>query len=177
MKTKAKMAAVAVAAAILIISSCGKEENTANAAAQSIKWLAFNQGAELAKKENKIVMVDFYADWCTWCKVLEKETLSDYTVNEKLKADFITVRIDVDSYDTVKFMGREMTARDFAVAMGVSSLPTVAFFESNGQAITKIPGFMKKEQFLPVLNYLADGCHEKSISFASYKTNPQVCKK
>ena len=34
-------------------------------------WLKFDEGMAKAKKENKSVLVDFYTDWCHWCKEME----------------------------------------------------------------------------------------------------------
>jgi thiol-disulfide isomerase/thioredoxin len=37
-------------------------------AEKELKWLDWNTGYPLAKKNNKIILVDAYTDWCGWCK-------------------------------------------------------------------------------------------------------------
>jgi thiol:disulfide interchange protein len=33
-----------------------------------VKWLGFNDGLAQAKSENKPIFVEFYAEWCIYCK-------------------------------------------------------------------------------------------------------------
>lgn len=63
----------------------------------NLEWLRNKSDVwELAKKENKPVFVDFYADWCTNCKYFQKLTLSDSKFNLILKDKAILWKI----YDT-----------------------------------------------------------------------------
>lgn len=47
-----------------------------------------------AQKEQKIMVLDFYADWCIACKILEKDVFSDPQVQFLLK-DFVFVQLDM----------------------------------------------------------------------------------
>ena len=47
-----------------------------------------------AKKENKPVIIDYYADWCTDCKEMEVTTFKDLNVQQALKS-FIAVQADI----------------------------------------------------------------------------------
>lgn len=154
---------------------CRPQENLSAKSGVDTQWLSYTEGAERAKKENKLIIVDFYADWCTWCRVMDIRTLRAPEIAQKLKADFVTVRINVDASEPLIFRGKSFSSRNFAAGLGIESLPTLAFFESDESVITKIPGFMEKQDLLPVLNYLSEGCHTKNISYIRYKADPQIC--
>ncbi|MCP4177825.1 MAG: protein-disulfide reductase DsbD [bacterium] len=47
-----------------------------------------------AKKENKPVIIDYYADWCTDCKEMEVTTFKDLNVQQALKS-FVAVQADI----------------------------------------------------------------------------------
>ena len=42
-----------------------------------------------AKAQNKLIMVDVYTDWCSWCKELDKTTYTDKKVYYYAKS-FVT---------------------------------------------------------------------------------------
>ena len=50
----------------------------------------------LAKKEKKLVLLQFGANWCGWCHKLHKLFESDKEIAAKLKAGYIVVLIDVN---------------------------------------------------------------------------------
>ena len=54
--------------------------------ADSAKWYQnYNQAKELAKKENKYMLMDFTgSDWCPWCKKLSKEVFKTKKLKMKL---------------------------------------------------------------------------------------------
>ena len=51
------------------------------------------EGFEIAKRENKLVMLDFYASWCAACKELDHKTYADPAVAAKLD-DYVSVKLD-----------------------------------------------------------------------------------
>ena len=50
---------------------------------------------ELAKKENKRVLLDFWATWCKNCTAMEHHTFTDPDVREALK-DYVLVRVQAE---------------------------------------------------------------------------------
>ncbi|MEY3746391.1 MAG: Thiol:disulfide interchange protein DsbD, partial [Pseudomonadota bacterium] len=49
---------------------------------------------ELNQHDNKMIMLDFYADWCVSCKEYEKLTFSNSKVKERLK-EYSLLQVDV----------------------------------------------------------------------------------
>ncbi len=48
-----------------------------------------------ANADGKPVFIEFYADWCLDCKRMERTTLSDSTIVERLARQFVNIKIDV----------------------------------------------------------------------------------
>ncbi|MCL1910587.1 MAG: thioredoxin fold domain-containing protein [Leptospirales bacterium] len=161
-------------ALLILILSC--EKTTTNAvAAGSLKWLSFNQGYELALKQKKHLLVDFYADWCRWCKVMETETFTKPNIIDKLNADYIIARVYVDRTEKIQFKELNMSSEEFASGMGIDSLPTLMFFDRNGEALTKVPGFLDEKTMLPLLGYISSECYDRQVSFDKYVQNNALC--
>jgi len=100
---------------------------------------SFEEGMEIAKKEDKFLVLDFYANWCTVCKELDRKTFSDERVIEGLK-DFIIVRIDVSNVDNEKLK-----------KFDVLGIPTVIFLDKNGNELERFSGFKSPEDFLDII--------------------------
>ncbi len=49
----------------------------------------------LAARENKLIFIDFYAEWCLACKALEQQALSDADVRAVLDG-YLSLKIDTD---------------------------------------------------------------------------------
>ncbi|MEO6915086.1 MAG: thioredoxin family protein [Chitinophagaceae bacterium] len=70
---------------------------------EKINWLTFSQLDDSLKVKPKKVFVDFYADWCTYCKEMEGSTFTDKKVIEMLNHDYYAVKMNVESRDTIVF--------------------------------------------------------------------------
>ena len=55
----------------------------------------------LAKKDKRPVFVEYYADWCVPCQVMQANVFSDKEVQKKIEDNFYAVRLNVDSMDSV----------------------------------------------------------------------------
>lgn len=98
----------------------------------------------LANAEGKPVMLDFYADWCTSCKVMEATTFKDSRV-EKALTGFTVIKIDVTANS------RENKALlDY---FHVVAPPTFLFFDAQGNELThlKLVGEVSTNKFLKTL--------------------------
>jgi len=170
--------------AALLIFSCSKEApETPLAKSPNLTgethWYSFNEGFKKALKEKKPMVIDFYADWCKWCKVMEKETFADSDVAGKLNKDYIAIRIHTDKpgNERIQFKKHNISVQEFSSMMGVQGLPTLVFMDATGQPITKIPGFIKKDVFLPLLSYMTEKCYAKNIAFEAYLKGNSPCSK
>jgi len=165
---------LSLAVLLVLALSCRQTETNA-AAAKNSRWLSFNQGYELALKEKKYLLIDFYADWCKWCKLMETETFAKPGIISKLEADYVTVRVHVDRFEKIEFKGMSMSSEEFASGMGINSLPTLMFFDRKGEALTKVPGFIDEKTMLLFLDYISSECYSKQVSFDEYVRNNALC--
>ncbi len=145
--------------------------------ADNLTWYGFNEGLEKSKAQNKQMIVDFYADWCSWCKVMDEKTFSDSKIQKILKKDFILVRIDTEKNQTITFDGKTFSTREFQAYMRVTGLPTLAFFDETGKPITLLPGYVTAEQLKPILGYISSECYNKKVSFEDYVNADENCEK
>lgn len=100
--------------------------------------------AAIANANGKTVMLDFYADWCTSCKEMEKLTFSDSKVKAALK-DTLLLQADVtaNSADDQALLKR----------FNLFGPPGIIFFDKTGvEMLTRVIGYKNAEDFTQILN-------------------------
>jgi len=133
------------------------------------EWYTFQDGIEVAEKDNKHVVIDFYTDWCRWCKVMDEKTFSVPKVEHYLFRHFVPIRINAESIqDTVFFKGQRLTFRELTAAFRVTGFPSVAFLTPDAELITIIPGYIKTEMFLNILKYMENECYRQQMSLEEF---------
>ncbi len=134
---------------------------------QHLKWHSFDEGLALAKSQNKFLLVDFYTDWCKWCKVMDEKTYSDAKVQKTLKKMFVPVRLNPEKPGKVHFQGKEYTNMDFTRAANVTGYPSTGLFTSKGEFITVITGYLDIQKFNDMVEYLNKKLYTK-LRFEDY---------
>jgi thioredoxin-related protein len=108
-------------------------------------------GLEEAKKQNKLILIDVYTDWCKWCKKMDADVYSNVEIAEYLKANFIFVKLNGEGNSKVNYNNRVVTEAVIVRQFGVDGFPTTIFLKSNGSLISLMPGYYPPDKFLIIL--------------------------
>ena len=107
--------------------------------AAPIPWdTSYAHAVATARQRGQPVLVDFEAEWCGWCKLMDKETYGNAAVQAAL-SNVVCVKVDTDR-DT-----------DVAQAYQVSSMPRTVLIDERGRIIGDQSGYMPADRFLPWL--------------------------
>ncbi|WP_236635620.1 protein-disulfide reductase DsbD [Polynucleobacter hirudinilacicola] len=112
-----------------------------------LSFLVIQSPAELdaqlikAKQEQKLVMLDFYADWCISCKEMELNTFANAEVSKELK-QFVLLQADVtsNSSDNQALLKR----------FGLFGPPGILIFNQNSEELKaqRVIGYMPPQRFV-----------------------------
>jgi len=133
----------------------------------ALEWYSYENALIKARKEDKVVMIDFYATWCHWCKELDKTTYADPKVVEALKAGFVPVKVDAESEKTVIYEMRQISMTELADKYGVKQYPNIWFIDKDGNKAKLLEGYLPPKEFLSYLKYIKDGSY-KTMEFEEY---------
>lgn len=70
-----------------------------------INWITFGQLEDSLAVNPKKVFVDFYAEWCAYCKKMDKVVFRDKEIITKLNREYYAVKMNAESTDTITFAG------------------------------------------------------------------------
>ncbi len=104
---------------------------------RNVSWENFES---VVLKEDKPVLVDFWAEWCVPCKAVGP--LIDQLAKE-YKGKMIFAKVDVES-------NPQMTSR-----LGIRSIPTMIFF-SKGEEMERLVGSFTKSHIQKKIDFYAD---------------------
>ncbi len=141
--SKLRLTGIVLAIMVLgvILASCGGEKK--EEAPTGIAFVTdYNTALSQAQAKNQDMVIDFYTDWCKWCKRLDDSTYTDPSVID-MSHNLVFVKINAE-VDTA-------TAKKYSV----SGYPTIIVAKSNGDEIDRIAGYLPPKEFkTEVDNYL-----------------------
>ncbi|MCX7194139.1 MAG: protein-disulfide reductase DsbD [Proteobacteria bacterium] len=99
---------------------------------------------KLKQADGKIVMLDFYADWCVSCKEMERFTFADQSIQAKLKS-VIVLQADVTA--------NSQSDKDLLKKFGLYGPPGILFFDAKGHEMSdlRIVGYQDAAEFMNTL--------------------------
>ncbi|HEY6169678.1 MAG TPA: thioredoxin family protein [Verrucomicrobiae bacterium] len=111
--------------------------------AADLEWLTdLNAAKAKAKKENKILMLDFTgSDWCGWCIKLNKEVFTQPEFAEYAKKNLVLVELD---FPAKKPQSPELKAanKKLQAEHQVRGFPTIIAMSPEGKVLWKQPGYL-----------------------------------
>ena len=138
------------------------ETPTAAKGQAGIVWASdFESALEEAQIDGKLVMVDFFTDWCGWCRRLDSDTYSDSEVGAHARR-LVCVKVNAER--------RTEIARRY----GVRAYPTIAFLRPDGSLVDVVRGYLPPRQFVPVMDRLTDSAGERFTLLQRLKDHPDL---
>lgn len=112
-------------------------------AAAEAPWLtSLPEAQALAKKENKLVLMNFTGtDWCPWCIKLEAEVFSKPEFIEYAKKNLVLVQVD---FPQSKPQTPELKKANQALQSKykVEGYPTLVVIKPDGAIVWQQPGYL-----------------------------------
>lgn len=127
-----------------------------------LAWVkSYDEALKAAAASKKVVMIDFFTDWCVWCKRLDQDTYSDKQVAEFAAQKLVPLKLDAEKE------GAELAKKN-----NVSGYPTILFLSGQGEVVGRIGGYMKPEPFLAEVKKILATAEELPEILATLKSNP-----
>ena len=128
-------------------------------------WVAdFDKAVEIAKKDNKLLLVDFTgSDWCGWCIKLHEEVFAHKQFLDAAKSKYVLVALDFPHGDEAKAKVPNPERNDeLKNKYGIRGFPSILVLTTDGEVILQTgyrPGGPAK-----YVEYLAKGAEAHTLS-------------
>jgi len=132
-----------------------------------ITWITLEKAKQYAKKYNKEILIFFYKKDCEYCEKMEKEALSDMQVINLINNNFLPVKINSRTKDTIYYKGAKYSNQqpvehgytfrhDFYAEVSSftrdnteqSTTPSIVLFNNKFEKLKNLPGLQSKQLLL-----------------------------
>lgn len=122
------------------LSQAETKTETASPSKDAVNWYSDLETAHQASlKSHKPILIVFDASWCTYCRKLEKDTLSDPRMASYLNQAFEPVHLDFDK------------DREIANVLKVKSIPCTVILSSEADLLARQIGYSKVPRYHAML--------------------------
>lgn len=157
------------------------QEKPTEKKAEVTEWMTITEAFERNQTSypKKKIFIDFYTDWCGWCKRMDQTTFSHPEIAKFMSTHFWNVKFDAETSDTIRIdkniftnphPGVKRSTHQLAANMlnNRMSYPSYAFLNESNNMITVVPGYYKPVDFEVIIKYI--GLNEYlNMPFDQYK--------
>ncbi|HRH65003.1 MAG TPA: DUF255 domain-containing protein [Bacteroidia bacterium] len=143
-----------------------------------VKWMTWNEAFEKMQKNPRPILMDFYTDWCGWCKVMMKSTYANPGLAQYINTYFYPVKFNAEGKDTIEYLGKKYgptspeprTPHQLSVHLlqGKLMYPTTLFLngydkEKNEFRLNMLAnGYLDQQKIEPILVYVVENVYRNA---------------
>lgn len=138
-----------------------------------VKWYKIEEAEQQAATQGKKIMVKIYANWCGWCKEMDKATFPNQHVAKILNQSFIPVPFNAEQLGditwggtTFKVVRPKNSGRYHQLAAqwlnGQMSYPTIVILDENGKVLQAIAGYRRAAEFEKMIAFFATDAYKNT---------------
>ena len=125
---------------------------TQSASAQDRKWFdSPDEAANVAARSGKMIVVSVGADWCHYCKKMDRETWTDGKVQQAIKQNYVPLKLTDERH------------HELLAVMQIKAFPTTLVFTSDRKFLTKMEGYVDAEKMALLLEKIRIADSQQSI--------------
>ena len=137
---------------VFVLFSCHSKTKLTSLKSPSVEFYkntdySLTQVLEKAEKSNKLVFVDFYADWCLPCQIMDEEVFNQKDIYDYINKHFISYKVDVE----------KANGANLKLLFNTQELPTFLFLDSSGKEIEKYLGSLSQTNLINIVKRVVDG--------------------
>ena len=136
-----------------------------------IQWMSFTQLEQAMSQQPKYIFIEVETDWCVYCKMLNKTTLTRKRIVNVLNKDFYAVKLNAEQPQKIRFGGQEYPfitqsngkgVQGLALALKAQSYPSLLVLSPDYQILHRQNGYIKAKRLAPLLTFLGEEKYKKT---------------